>query len=318
MNPDFKIPEFISPSTVNSFVQYKHSWYMQKVLGASFSSTHYFERGKAVEEGTRLVLEGESLEDATSAANKMMRESFEKLSLSQEDRDECVEYALKMRDYIKFASDGLRKYGELNDRKDPSWTKLGVRIEYKHPKVPIPFYGFLDFKYDDVVVDLKVKSKKPSSLDQGYIYQGLIYQWGTGLPVVFEQLSENKSGFSLTPFWVNKEPYLIEHERALIAATHSLIAVYEAIDEGDPEKLIRAMSFPNLSAVWNMKEKDALYEEFVMNCPFVSFDSKSPFSKQKENDKEKEKKEIREKVMKEESKEESKEEKKENKKKCPL
>lgn len=263
-------PEFLSPSTINSFISYRHSWYSQKVLGRGFSSTHYFERGKAIEEGVRMVLEGSDLAEATRVANKMIRDGIKSGNLSKDDVEECSNYVLMMEDFIKTASDKISQYGKLRDREDSRWTKLGVRIEFKHPLIPIPLYGFLDFLYDDVCVDLKVKAKKPSGLDQGYIQQGLIYQWGTGVPVVFENLVYTSKGYNMYPLWLNKVPFIEKQEKYLVAAANNLIAVYDAIYEGDCEKLLKAMSFPNLSAVWNKNEKDELFEDFVTNCPFIN------------------------------------------------
>lgn len=316
-------PDFLSPSTVNSFIAYRHQWYAQKVLGRGFTSTHYFERGKAVEEGVRMVLEGSSLDEAVTAANAMLKEGMK--DLPEEDRNECMEYVLMMRKYIEVGSNQLKKYGKLNDRNHPNWTKRGVRVEFKHPIVPVPFYGFLDFLFDDVCADLKVKKKKPSTLDASYIQQGLIYQWATKVPVVFENIVHTSKGTDVYPLWLNKVPSLDWHEKNLVAAANSLLAVYDAVYSGDIDKLLHAMSYPNLSGVWNKNEKVELFEEFVLKSPFVTWNQEvkrnpltgDPVAEVKPTEKQESKEDVVKSVL--SNKEEVKETEEEKpKKKCPL
>jgi hypothetical protein len=126
-------PNYLSPSTINSFVEYRHSWYYTKILGGPFASTHYFERGKAIEHGIRMVLEGTDIDDAVNTANRMMSASFAILDLSPEDQEQCAEYAMMMRDYINCGVNALKPYGPLVDSKHKDWTDRGIRIEYKHP-----------------------------------------------------------------------------------------------------------------------------------------------------------------------------------------
>ena len=206
----------------------------------------------------------------------MMSSSFKELDLTEKDQEECSEYAMMMKDFIQCGVDALSPYGPLLDRRSPDWTKFGVRIEYKHPEVPVPFYGFLDFLYDDVVVDLKVLGKKPSKLSMAYVQQGLIYKWGTGLPVVFEAISHTKTrGCECNRHKLSDQPYLSWHEKYLVAAANNLLAVYDAINNGDTVTLLRLMSFPNLDAVWNQKESESLFEEFVTNAKFLVEDEAS-------------------------------------------
>lgn len=276
-------PAFISPSTLSSFISYRHSWYASKILGMPFASTHYFERGKAIEHGVRCALEGKSIDEAVEEANKMMSDSFATLNLSDSDQEQCAEYAIMMREYIQCGAKHLSSYGKLNDRKHPGWTQipdknkpgeyveLGVKVEYKHPEVEVPFYGYLDFLFDGWVVDLKVLARKPSSLTQGYKIQGRIYEWATRKPVAFEVLSHTKSrGVECTTLPLAKEQHLDRLDKYIIAASKTLLGVYDCVANGDTSTLLRLMSFPDIDAVFNVQEREALFTEFVTNAKFLS------------------------------------------------
>lgn len=262
-------PEFISHSTVTSFIEYRPSWYQTKILGHDFMSTDYFEKGKAIEEGIRVALETDGdFEKAVKVATEKLKEGASTLSSTYQQK--ALDNIPDLEEYLKVGFKQLSSYGKLEDRKDSRWTKYGVRIEYKHPRIPISLYGFLDFLFKSTVVDTKVLGRKPSKLSQSYLMQGIVYQYGTGFPVCFEALTKSKSkGVECTAHWVNKDNRKDYYEEYLIAACNALISVYDALDEGNTEKLMLAMSFPDLSSIINVDEKKAAYEEFVTNCPFA-------------------------------------------------
>jgi hypothetical protein len=66
------------------------------------------------------------------------------------------------------------------------------------------------------------------------------------------------------------------HEQYLIASANTLLAVYDAVAAGDTVSLLRLMSFPNIDGVFNKKERDALYSEFVSNAKFLVEQEETP------------------------------------------
>lgn len=248
------IPSHLSPSTINSFIERRSEWYMNKVAKVTkFKTTDYLQRGKGVEAALQHWLETRNFDEAVKVGvselfdfpdGELQGEELEKLHAHKEDLPKYLGKAIEV--YSGYL--GFRK----------AQHKIEVLVE----GCTIPIIGYIDFLFSGFWTDLKVLSRKPSGLSQGYMIQGAVYYLATGLPGTFTCLVKNnpKSG----PVFHCYEEVLSQQKRSIEyyveyikLACRAIEGVYKSVHNGDTDALVKHMSFPSLESFYSEKDADA-------------------------------------------------------------
>jgi hypothetical protein len=235
-----RIPH-LSASTVNSFIQDRFGFYQSKVLGAPFTGNQYTCRGTAVEGAVNRWIETgcEKFEDNALA---IFHEEFKKTGMHPLEAEDVLETIPKL---ARLA--GNFYMDEFATTKAVTQHKINVNLE----GVKRPIIGYLDFYQPSLRVrDSKVVSKTPSKLSQPYVLQGALYNLATGLPVVFDFFVPNQKA-SHKPILLTDED--IEFGISYLTAAAKAIEELEQCD--NPKRVMELMSFPNLDAFYNVKDK---------------------------------------------------------------
>lgn len=238
-----------SPSTANSFIERRPSWYASKVLGAPFSANPAMARGTAVEHAINewLRLGEDSIPNLTEIA------------LSKYDQ-ELVKFLAVAGTKGKEDYEGLR--ASIPKLVEVAFRHFSMKFTFDKPisqgsvdlKIPglrLKTVGYMDyFQTGKLVTDCKITSKTPSSINQGYKIQGAVYNAFTGAPVEFD-------------FVIGlKEPKVVslrmtDEECAFGMSYYKRTCeVLEELQEcSDPKRVMELMCWPNLDAFWNYEEK---------------------------------------------------------------
>lgn len=250
-------PKHLSPSTISSFIERRHEWYMNKVAGVSeFTTSDFLQRGKAIETGLAHLLEGGTMAEAVRAAIFELHDFQSILPLAQQEKIKQHEKDIPY--YLTCAIEGYSKYGAGFNKLEHSQFK----IELKTDACSMPIMGYVDFKYTGFWTDLKVLARKPSALSQGYCIQGVVYHMATGQPGVFTILVKNspKKGdeyhFYEEHILKQEKPWTYWRDYMLMACS-AIEGVYNAAYEGNVDKLIKHMSFPNLDSMYSEQDVSA-------------------------------------------------------------
>lgn len=176
-----------SASQINSFNGYRTDWAMERIFGiSSYEDNVDTARGKAVEEGLNHYIRGVQLhvdDEGNPTGNKNI--------------NECCAYAVNVfKDLVKnINSDKKLEYTQsitpcvnascLYFSEKYPIRELGMQnsFEIEMPGCEYPLVGYLDYKDSNnkIIIDKKVKAKTPSELPQGYIVQGALYRYATGV-----------------------------------------------------------------------------------------------------------------------------------------
>lgn len=123
-------------------------------------------RGSSSELGVAMGLQDHSVsvEDCQAAALK----EFDRLSALSNDPS---------RDKERAHVPGIVEQGLLELRPYGVPSHVQERIEWQHPDLPLPFIGFIDFRYADhkIVVDMKAKTRMESAIDDDHCMQVALY-----------------------------------------------------------------------------------------------------------------------------------------------
>lgn len=208
-------------------------FYMQYVLGMKSSVGCAAYRGTAAEHGVSMGLLNldAALDDCKAAAIA----EFDKLSaLSADPSREKERDAVP--GIVEQALAELRPYGV------PSHTQH--KIEWKHPDVPIPFIGFIDFMWQDhgIIVDLKSQLRLSSEIANNHARQVALYCGATG---------DNMDGRVTYATPKKAATYQVENKRQHVEA---LVKIAKAVEKflsvsDDPEEL-KAMLIPNVDSFY--------------------------------------------------------------------
>jgi len=144
--------EHLSPSSLNQFAQSPASFVLTRLLKKVAATGAPAHRGTAVEAGVSSVLKGSTLTEGV----KLAQENFKTLvSLSDDPRIEKEFDAIG--GMVEQGVMALKPYGEPTAVQEP--VKLVV------PELPIPIIGFIDFRFGNVIVDLKSTHALPSKIN---------------------------------------------------------------------------------------------------------------------------------------------------------
>lgn len=244
----------LSPSTINSFIERRGTWYRQKVEGMKFQPNPNMARGTAVEAAINHWIAGGEVSAMTQVAfNKFDQELEEwKKTASKGGMDKYVE--------LKDSIPGLVEVAYKHYDTEFTMTKpmSQCQISCTLPGVQREIIGYLDYYRPKIMVnDCKVSAKTPSGLSQGYIIQGAIYQHATGCPVTFDFMVPNKTPISKS-IMLTDEQFIFGLSYAAEAAK-----VLEALEICEsPKEVMKLMAFPNLSSFFTHEEKAEAAAEY--------------------------------------------------------
>lgn len=245
-----------SPSTVNSFIEYRHQWYIQKIKGIRFPGSHAMARGKAVEQGINHYLENDSptIEECIAAGIKLWSEEIIALG---DDFDIRQTLGPSIKAAIKHFSE--KGYDDGN-------TKTQQEIRVTLPGCELPFKGYMDFLRPDILLDTKCVGRTPTwdksnqcyKQKQGYTLQAAIYQKATGLNPVFIYIIPLKEGVK-----VIEAPFLqSELDWGLKLASKAAQAIEQIISNPLDGDLMQAFMFPNPDAIYGGESLNLTLSQF--------------------------------------------------------
>lgn len=158
----------LSPSNVNSFIDFRSMWFLTKVLKKELLKSPDMYRGIAVEGAITLALSGQSdVGAATATALQQYDESTADL-----DVDETKETRASIPALIALGIETLKPYGKLVGTQRKVWVEHG-----EFNATVLPWMGYIDFEFEGgVIVDLKVTKRAPSKLSGSHARQGAFYR----------------------------------------------------------------------------------------------------------------------------------------------
>ncbi len=244
-----------SPSTINSFIGYRHEWYLRKIRGVSFPGNHHMARGKAVEEGINHYLKHEcGVDEAVKAALELWGNEIMTLGDNFDMRQsigKCVAAGI----------DSFREKGY-----DDGGTSMQDKISVTLPGCDLPTIGYLDYKRTDRIVDNKCVSKTPTQNKatgrykhkQDYILQGAVYKLATGLDPYFHYIIPLKGEIKVVEEGITDE----EFDWGIKLATKGAQAIERILANPIDGDLFQAMMFPNVDAIYEGAQLNITLKEF--------------------------------------------------------
>lgn len=245
---------YLSPSTINSFIERRGTWYRQKVEGMKFQPNPNMARGTAVEHAINSWLAtGEFKNLAEVAINKFDLELVDWIkTASNSGKEKYNELRTSIPGLVEVAFKHFEK--EFDIRKPISQHKITCKL----PGVNREVIGYLDYYRPGFLVnDCKVSAKTPSGLNQGYIIQGALYKEATGCDIVFDFIIPNKTPV-VKSIKMTDDEYIFGLSYAIEAAK-----VLEELENcSDPKRVMKLMAFPNLSSFFTYEEKKEAASEY--------------------------------------------------------
>lgn len=240
---------YLSPSTINSYIERRNQWFHQKVArDAKFEPSPNMARGTAIEHAINCWIEtGES-----SNMNDLMMEKYQE-ELKEWFKTAGQKALEKEKEIVATMPRILEKAHSVFDvefcmHKPLTQAKISCRL----PNTTLDILGYMDyFRSGKLVNDLKIVSKTPSGLSQGYIIQGALYRFATGCPVTFNHFIPQVKEVKHEPITLSDE----EYNFGISYATKAVQCLEALQVETDPAKVIKLMAFPNLSSYWTYEEK---------------------------------------------------------------
>ena len=140
--------EHLSVSHINDFIERRPKWYLSRVLGYDFPVGAAAHRGTAVEHGvTHGLLNDCSLDESVELALK----DFSNISKDCE-KDDINSNRVAIPAMVAELIEVLHPYGKPES--------IQRRVEGKLQETgEIPWVGYLDLEFPEVIVDIKTKKK---------------------------------------------------------------------------------------------------------------------------------------------------------------
>jgi len=235
--------EHLSPSQINMAMDSASAWVVSKLLKQRFSVGIPAERGKAVESGVARGLYHMDMPIADCQARAI--EVFESNTalMSGLDPDERKKAYPVIENMVEMAVEQLRPLG------DPIWpaethqNRVEIKCRFKKGKNgTVPIIGFLDFLYENEIVDLKTTGRLPTKMSAAHCRQAAVYARATGLPVKFLYVSPKNYR------WL--EPEDVDHSLDEIKAQVKRLEKFLSVSD-DPKFLASIVPHNPSSFYWN-------------------------------------------------------------------
>ena len=178
----------LSFSHINEFAFQRDRWALRRIFGYEFPSSAALARGKAVESGLNMWLNGI---DKQEAIVKMENEFDANCKLFDDPKTSEERYNL-----IPLFEEGVEAFSQFSFK----WNLLDFQKKVELDIHGVPLIGYTDFHFEDkqtkedFYIDLKTTKRKPSGLSMSHAMQQSIYQRGTNANQKLWYLIANKSG----------------------------------------------------------------------------------------------------------------------------
>ena len=178
----------LSFSHINEFAFQRDRWALRRIFGYEFPSSAAAERGKAVESGLNMWLNGI---DKQEAIVKMENEFDANCKLFDDPKTSEERYNL-----IPLFEEGVEAFSQFSFK----WNLLDFQKKVELDIHSVPLIGYTDFHFEDkqtkedFYIDLKTTKRKPTGLSMSHAMQQSIYQRGTNANQKLWYLIANKSG----------------------------------------------------------------------------------------------------------------------------
>jgi hypothetical protein len=218
----------VSASQMGRFTTAPDAWFAEKILGRRFTPSCAMERGKAIELGVARVLAGDDFASGVEAALKAYDHELRFGGLSGDpDKERAA-----IEPSVTLAAERLARYG-VPDFPEDGQHKIELMVRFgEHPDAVIPVIGYLDFQFEDRVVDLKSTLRMPSTMSLSHRLQAAVYQRAVGnRPVQFCYVTPKKIEVL--------EPDDVVADQAMVRAIVRRMAAFLAL--GDKDQLAAAI-----------------------------------------------------------------------------
>lgn len=238
----------LSASSINTFAAEPAMWCLEKLLGKRAPAGAAAHRGISVEKGVEAGLFDPEM--PVEECQRIAMEAFSRATaLNADPRVQKEREAIAPA--VAVALKELRQYGVPAKADSDRQHKISVDID----GVPVPFEGYLDFRFDDhgIVVDLKTQFRLSSAISETHARQGAIYHAALGnYEIRFAYTTPQKIGV-----------YKLENAAGYLAQVVSIAKCMERFLSlsDDKEKLALSIA-PNCdSFYWNDSYARALARE---------------------------------------------------------
>lgn len=228
----------LSPSSLNLFAAEPAFWtlkYLWKVRDDVGDAAH---RGTAVEAGVEHLLGGQPLPVAEAVAQQ-------NFSLNYGDADSDERRAI--RPMLEQAAAAVSQFGKPIARQK--------KVEHRVDGIEVPIVGYLDWEFEDGVIDLKTTHRLPSAPRQDHVRQVALYTAATGKPSSLVYVTTKK--FAVYPI----SP--ADSEAALQSLVRTARAVRKVLYYSATREEVAEFFSPNFeSFYWNDETKKHAMEVF--------------------------------------------------------
>lgn len=187
----------LSFSQITDFAFNRERWALRRIFGYEFPSSAAAERGKAVESGLNMVLNG--LDHST--AKVKMHEEFD-ANVKRFNDPKTLDEREKLNDLLER---GIQAFKD----NALTWNLIGYQEKIEIDIKGIPLIGYTDFKFEDkntkedFYIDLKTTGRKPSGVSMAHAMQQSIYQKGTNANQKLWYLVGKKTGSDFYDFSID-------------------------------------------------------------------------------------------------------------------
>ena len=223
----------LSFSHLNEFAFNRERWALRRIFGYEFASSAAAERGKAVESGLNMFLNGLEFD----VADKKMHDEFD-ANCSRINDPKTAEEKEYLTPLLQL---GVQKFRDHAFK----WNLIGYQKKVELDIKGIPFTGFTDFHMEDkntkedFYIDLKTTKRKPSGISMSHAMQQAIYNRGTNANQKLWYLVAKKTG---TDFY---ELALTEYDYAMKLCEHIITAMAYYLKSVNSAEDVKNSLIPN-------------------------------------------------------------------------
>lgn len=174
--------EHLSVSNINDFIERKARWYLSRVRGIQMAMGVAAHRGTAVEAG---VVHGLITNCQHNDSADVAMQKYWELCTGM-NNDDVAKASVAIPAMVEGLIERLHRYG----RPLSTQNKVGGVMEQTGE---IPWVGYTDIEFEEVIVDIKTKGTTPSSLPAGWRRQGAFYSRMSNKPVIFVYATATKT-----------------------------------------------------------------------------------------------------------------------------
>tara|TARA_R100000654_G_scaffold14282_3_gene30878 strand:+ start:3187 stop:3975 length:789 start_codon:yes stop_codon:yes gene_type:complete len=187
----------LSFSQITDFAFNRERWALRRIFGYEFPSSAAAERGKAVESGLNMILNGMDFDNASKKMHEEFDANVKRFNdpKTQDERDSLQDLLIKGHDsFLEYAF---------------SWNLIGYQKKVELDILGIPLIGYTDFHFEDkntkedFYIDLKTSKRKPTGVSMSHAMQQSIYQKGTNATQKLWYLVGKKSGADFYQFAID-------------------------------------------------------------------------------------------------------------------